>query len=218
MSDQLVDLIKHLWEPIYFMLFSGVYGVITVFNLVTRFQFGPFSSFSSFKEIWFATFWRTFGPMVKETALPNVEPLIKQARGVVLDIGPGAGDWLHLFDQKRVTKIYGVEPNRDQHPLLRENIKKAGLSDIYEILAVGVEDLESQGIALGSVDTVVTIQCLCSIPTPRKMIKSLVGYIKPGGQWIVYEHVKTHKGRLIEDYQCKYWWKLNLLFTNLLKH
>jgi len=36
------------------------------------------------------------------------------------------------------------------------------------------------------------------------MIKSLYGYLKPGGQWIVYEHVITHVGGLVAWYQCRY--------------
>ncbi|RFU29797.1 hypothetical protein B7463_g6539, partial [Scytalidium lignicola] len=201
MFDQQIDILKHLWDPVQFLLLSSVYSIVTTFNLITSFQLAPFRSFSSFKDAWFATFWGACGSLAKEMALPSVEPLVKQAYGVVLDIGPGAGDWLYLFDKERATKIYGVEPNKDHHASLRENIKKAGLTDIYEILGVGVEDLGSQGIELGSVDTVVTVQCLCSIPTPKKMIQSLAGYIKPGGQWIVYEHVKTHQGGWIEKYQ-----------------
>ncbi|KAH8820860.1 S-adenosyl-L-methionine-dependent methyltransferase [Xylogone sp. PMI_703] len=201
MFDYQIEVLWALWDPVQFMLLSSAYGVVTIFNLVTNFQFGPLRSLSDFKDVWFATFWAAVGTGVKETAEPNVTPLLKEASGVILDIGPGVGLWLDLFDKEKVTKIYGVEPNKDHHALLRENIKKAGLADVYEILGVGVEDLESQGIAPGSIDTVVTIQCLCSIPTPRKMIQSLAGYIKPGGKWIVYEHVKSHQGGFIESYQ-----------------
>ena len=42
-----------------------------------------------------------------------------------------------------------------------------------------------------SIDTIITVQCLCSIPTPELIIKDLFPLLKPGGQWLVYEHVKT---------------------------
>jgi SAM-dependent methyltransferase len=43
----------------------------------------------------------------------------------------------------------------------------------------------------GSVDTIVTVQCLCSIPGPERVIRDLYPLLKPGGRWIVYEHVRT---------------------------
>lgn len=132
---------------------------------------------------------------------PRVDPLMAQARGVVLDIGPGSGEWISFFDKTKVTKIYGVEPNRDHHHLLRKRIKQAGLSDVYVIVPVGVEDLGQEWVGEGSVDTVVTVQCLCSVPQPREMINALYGYVKEGGQWLVYEHVITHQGGLIALYQ-----------------
>lgn len=33
------------------------------------------------------------------------------------------------------------------------------------------------------------------------MISSLYEYLKPGGQWIVYEHVVTHVGGFVALYQ-----------------
>ena len=76
----------------------------------------------------------------------------------MLDIGPGSGEWLQLFPKENVTRIYGVEPNRDHHELLRRRIKEAGLSDVYVIVPVGVEDLGEEWVRAGEVDTVVTIQ------------------------------------------------------------
>jgi len=130
--------------------------------------------------------------------------LIEQAHGVVLDIGPGSGEWLHLFNKERVTKIYGVEPNTDHYPQLSKKINEAGLQDIYVIVPVGIENLGDGWVKKDSVDSVVTILCLCSIPTPEYMIGELYQYIKEGGSWIVYEHVKTKAGTWITAYQCMY--------------
>lgn len=41
---------------------------------------------------------------MKEDSAPKVTPMIGMARGVVLDIGPGSGEWIGLFDKKKVTK------------------------------------------------------------------------------------------------------------------
>jgi hypothetical protein len=72
------------------------------------------------------------------------------------------------------------------------------------ICPVGVEDLGEKWIGKGEADCVVTIQCLCSVPRPREIIGNLYGYLREGGEWIVYEHVKSHRGRGIEFYQCEW--------------
>lgn len=91
-----------------------------------------------------------------------------------------------------VTKVFGVEPNADMHGMLGERIREAGLEGVYEIVPVGIEDLASSGrVQLESVDCIVSILCLCGIPDPEWNIKELYRYLKPGGRWYVYEHVKS---------------------------
>ena len=64
--------------------------------------------------------------------------------------------------------------------------------DIYEVIGCGAEELQTKGgLQKESIDTVITVQCLCSIPTPELIIKELYPLLKPGGQWLVYEHIKT---------------------------
>ena len=93
-----------------------------------------------------------------------------------------------------ITKIYGVEPNENLLPALRQTIKETGLSDIYTIVPCGLEDfdrLREYGILEGSVDTVMSAQVLCSVPRPEVMVKALYRLLKPGGQMIVYEHIRS---------------------------
>ena len=75
--------------------------------------------------------------------------------------------------------------------------------DIYEIIGCGAEELQTKGgLQPESIDTIITVQCLCSIPTPQLIIKNLYPLLKPGGQWLVYEHVRTkYQGDLVG-----YWW------------
>ena len=77
---------------------------------------------------------------------------------------------------------------------MREAIKASGLIDVYEIVPCGVEDvveLKKHGIVLGSIDTILSVQVLCSVPDPNEMLRRLYALLKPGGQLIVYEHVKS---------------------------
>jgi SAM-dependent methyltransferase len=164
------------------------------------------------------------------------------ASGTVIEVGAGSGMWVGLFaepslrgrgsenedgsdstpllrqrkgeEQKGgVTKVYGVEPNPDMHPLLRESIANAGLDDgTYEIVPVGIESLASEGrVPRESVDCIVSILCLCSIPDPERNIRELYSYLKPGGRWYVMEHVRTfpEQGWAMGAYQAVvnvFWW------------
>ncbi|KAK3307893.1 S-adenosyl-L-methionine-dependent methyltransferase [Chaetomium strumarium] len=127
--------------------------------------------------------------------------------GTVIEVGPGSGMWTSIFSPRYlpgVKKVYGVEPNAAVHGLLRQQIAAAGLEGTYEVVPVGIEDLAASGrVPRESVDCIVTIMCLCSIPEPRYNIQRLYGYLKPGGRWYVYEHVKCFEsqGRGIGMYQ-----------------
>ncbi|RYC55036.1 hypothetical protein CHU98_g11171 [Xylaria longipes] len=110
-----------------------------------------------------------------------------------------------------VTRVYGVEPNPAQHPALRQAVKDAGLEDVYEVVPVGIEDLSSSGegktkkwdgnIEPGSVDCIVSVLCLCSIPDPERHIPELYRLLRPGGRWYVYEHVKIEHHWYMRFYQ-----------------
>jgi SAM-dependent methyltransferase len=183
-------------EDIHLSTCRHLANAIKIWRLLSTGNLRPFASVSDFKDHWFTIFWGWFGPNMRENAAPKVMPLIQNnAHGICLDIGPGSGQWLYLFAKAvnpSITKIYGVEPNVGLHPELRANAEKAGLGDVYEVIGCGAQELGTKGgLQTESVDTVITVQCLCSIPTPEKIIKELYPFLKPGGKWLVYEHVRT---------------------------
>lgn len=186
----------NLLGPLIILSYSAYYIPHTILNLLLSLDFHSLTHFGDFKDHWFARFWTFFGPRSRKFGEPKVLPLLSNnARGVCLDIGPGSGQWLYLFAKAKnptVTKIYGVEPNAGLHAELRANAVKAGLGDVYEVIGCGAEELGTKGgLQRESIDTIITVQCLCSIPTPQKIIKELYPFLKPGGKWLVYEHVKT---------------------------
>jgi SAM-dependent methyltransferase len=201
----LFEILGTLADPIVFLLLSAAFLPLTILRLILSLQICTLLSPSLFQHAWLANFWRVIGPLIARNSRPQVKPLIYLAEGVVLDIGPGNGEWLSLFDKSKITKIYGIEPNTDHHEVLRERIKRAGLDGKYEIVPVGVEDLGSDWVSKKSVDTVITVHCLCSVPEPKRMIRELYEYLKIGGRWIVYEHVVVygHQGSFMRKYQGK---------------
>lgn len=145
--------------------------------------------------------------------------------GVVVEVGAGSGMWADVFkkiggvdvdadakegvktrrrtkadaDQGTISKIYGIEPNRQSYTALRQRVKDIGLADVYEVVPVGIEDITDETawdgkIEKGSVDCIVGILCLCSIPDQEENIRHLYELLKPGGRWYVYEHVKATRG------------------------
>ena len=202
----------NLLRPLLLLSYSASYIPSTLLSLLTALDLAPLTSPSHFKDLWFARFWTWFGPRAASNAAPKVTPLIQNnASGTVLDIGPGSGQWLFLYARAlnpRITKIYGVEPNKGLHAELRANAVKAGLEGVYEVIGCGAEELRVKGgVEMGSVDTIVTVQCLCSIPGPEGVIGDLYPLLRAGGKWIVYEHVRTKwQGEFVGGWQRESFW------------
>lgn len=132
-----------------------------------------------------------------------VPALVHEAYGRVVELGPGTGQQLGRLDPAKITRIYGIEPNVALHPELRARITKAGLENVYIIVPCGIEDrteLKKYGIESGSIDTVLCIKVLCSVPEPERMTRDLYGLLKPGGQLLLSEHVRSKNvlSRLIQ--------------------
>lgn len=105
------------------------------------------------------------------------------------------------------------------HALLRQQAAEAGLSDVYEVIGCGAQELKTRGgIAPGSIDTIITVQSLCSIPTPQVIIRELYPLLKPGGKWLMYEHVKTKYQSSFVGYWQSRWFFFLTLFFLLLVH
>ncbi|KYK60331.1 hypothetical protein DCS_01468 [Drechmeria coniospora] len=123
-----------------------------------------------------------------------VPQLVPQCDGVVLELGPGLGNQLCRFDKSKVTRILGVECNPYFIPDCQKQIEEQGLEDKYELITSSIQDsdvLERYGIEAGSLDTVLSIQVLCSVPNPTAVVKELYRLLKPGGKLIFWEHHRS---------------------------
>jgi hypothetical protein len=95
------------------------------------------------------------------------------------------------------------------HPRLRSAANAAGFSEAdgtLLILSCGAEDTETIISAVGnggqtSVDTLISILTLCSVPSPETTASSVVrDVLRPGGQLLFYEHVLSHRSDVA-------WWQ-----------
>ena len=87
------------------------------------------------------------------------------------------------------------------HPHIRRAAEGVGFTEgdgTLVIISCGAEDTPSILRALGAtqppVDTMVSILTLCSVPSPERTIRNIVrDVLKPGGQFLFYEHVLSHR-------------------------
>lgn len=222
-----IIMVASLFRPWMIMSMSVFYLMVTVVKLIVKGDLATLLSWEAFNDAWFGNFWTTMGPMSKSEGEPWVEPLLagrvragrvtekagsgeSPISGVVLEVGAGSGMWTDVLSgivrsSAAVDKIYGVEPNPISAAALRQRVEKVGLAGTYEVVPVGIEDLADEAdIGPGSVDCIVTVQCLCSIPEPQKNIRMLYDYLKEGGRWYVYEHVRNDNGGAVSLVQRTY--------------
>lgn len=207
-------------QPLIMIAGALAFLPVTVAKLLWAQDWGALSSVRRFQDAWFGAMWLVFAPRVREAHAARVGPLLQgrvragmqvpaakhaPVHGTVIEVGPGTGNWAPCFADgaagAKVTRVYGVEPNPDLHAGLLRAVDRAGLGGKYEVVPVGIEDLAKAGIPKGSVDCIATLLCLCSIPDPERNIRELYEYLRPGGQWYVYEHVKSHGPMRL--YQCE---------------
>ena len=155
--------------------------------------------------------------LVDQSWAPVKGEILKNANGRVLEIGAGTGESLKYYPLKQIDRIYGVEPSLSKCAILQQKSEELGMRGKYEVIPRGIEDLD--GIKSESIDTIVCVRssndfqaqnfqihCLCSIPDPRNTVKNVYNLLKPGGQFIILEHVASN-----------YWFTriIQTIYTNL---
>ncbi|CAG9978179.1 unnamed protein product [Clonostachys byssicola] len=224
-------MIREILFPWALMTVSALSLPVTIIKFLVAGDLHAFTSWSTFRDAWFAVFWINVGPLAKQTATPNVIPLLQgrlkdgkvqekvvsqPLHGAVLEIGRGVGMWTQFYKrtideaEKEGTagpdKIYASEPNRFLATTLRKHIKTANLEEVYHVLPIGVEGLgnataSGAKIEPESLDCIVTVQGLCCIPEPEKNLPLLYRYLKKGGHWYVFEHVCNDESPLLSGIQ-----------------
>lgn len=152
-----------------------------------------------------------------ERQVGYIESVMSRASGVVLELGPGGGDQTFHFKADRIEKIYAVEPNWHLHPALVAKAKEMRMVDKYIPMTAGAQP-ESLLPALveagllpqnfsklpegGVFDSIVTIKSMCSVPSDRlpETMAVLRELLKPGGQFLFFEHLHNDTSFLTQLY------------------
>jgi SAM-dependent methyltransferase len=111
--------------------------------------------------------------------------LLARAHGRTLEIGAGTGINLELYPNS-VTELVLAEPD----PHMRGQLEKrlSALRRHAEILDAGGERLP---LPDASIDTAVATLVLCTIPDPAGALTEIARVLKPGGQLLFLEHVRS---------------------------
>lgn len=130
--------------------------------------------------------------------------LVEAAHGAVVEIGAGYGATFPFYPPA-VTGVLALEPDPT---LLALALAAAATAPVPITVLDGVA--ESLPAADGSVDVVVSSLVLCSVAEPSAALAEAVRVLKPGGQLLFYEHVRsTHRVLgLAEDLLTPLWSRL----------
>lgn len=111
------------------------------------------------------------------------QQILPMAQGAVLEVGVGPGVNFAYYDPAKVRKVYALEPNPGM--IVRAENERSKTKLIVEFL-----DLPGEQIPLpdASVDTVVSTFTLCTIPRVADAIRGICRVLRPGGQFLFFEH------------------------------
>ena len=107
-----------------------------------------------------------------------------QASGVVLEIAVGTGRNLEYYPPG--IQLIGIDLSPRMIAIAQQRALALGRQ---ADLRVG--DAQALDISDESVDTVISMLALCSIPDDRKAVSEVKRVLRPGGRFILMEHVAS---------------------------
>jgi SAM-dependent methyltransferase len=114
--------------------------------------------------------------------------LLAQARGRVLELGAGTGLNLEHYPEG-IEGLTMVEPDPHMTKQLREKLARSGQSSEVSVVEAPGEDLPFPD---DSFDTAAVTLVLCTVPDPDATLAEIKRVLKPGGQLLFLEHVRSH--------------------------
>lgn len=110
--------------------------------------------------------------------------IVKDAHGVVLEIGFGSG--LNLPYYQSVDKVFALDPSRELWNLAQDRMRAISFPVTFLHASAEHIPLPDQ-----SVDTVVGTWTFCSVQNPSQVIAEIRRVLKPGGSYLFIEHSRS---------------------------
>src|SRR6478672_7657363 len=116
--------------------------------------------------------------------------LLAGARGRVLELGAGTGANLDLYPEV-VEELVLAEPDPHMSKRLRAKLAESGGE--ARVVEAPAERLPFEE---GSFDTAVVTLVLCTVPDPQAALAEVARVLRPGGQLLFLEHVRSEEPAL----------------------
>lgn len=120
--------------------------------------------------------------------------LLGGLRGMVLEIGPGAG--VNLAHYGPSVQWIGIEPNPYMRAYLEKEAERCGLH--VDLRTGNAEQLD---VADESMDAVVCTLVLCSVCDAVRALGEIRRVLKPGARFVFIEHVAAPRGTWLRRLQ-----------------
>jgi ubiquinone/menaquinone biosynthesis C-methylase UbiE len=134
----------------------------------------------------FARLWDSIVKLGGRPERAHREELIGRARGRVLEVGAGTGLNFKLYGGQ--ARVVAVEPEPTMAGRARDRARSA-VAEVRVLRGSG----EALPFADGSFDTAICCYVLCTIPDARRAIEEIRRVLVPGGQVLLYEHVRSSR-------------------------
>jgi ubiquinone/menaquinone biosynthesis C-methylase UbiE len=146
---------------------------------------------SIYARVFAAMYDRVMKGVEKETMGPHRGALLAEARGRVVEIGGGTGANLPYYGSG-VEELVITEP---EEPMAR---RLEGKLSEYPDLPARVLRAPAESLPLedGSFDFAVSTLVLCTVEDPGRALAEIRRVLKPGGQLIFLEHVRSDDPKL----------------------
>lgn len=118
---------------------------------------------------------------------PHKRRLFSKIRGTTLMVAAGTGNDFKFFPPGQ--RLIAIDISSQM--LARAAQKAAAYQGTVELQQMDVCELS---FAEASFDTVVTVCTFCSVPKPVAGLRELNRVLKPGGQLLMFEHVRSKIG------------------------
>jgi len=133
----------------------------------------------------FATFYDPFMHRFERSLYKTRKELLAGLKGEIIEVGAGTGVNFQFY--KNQAHVIAIEPSM---AMLKKAEKKIPDGANISVFNFGVCDLElNRQIKKHSIDFVVSMLVLCTIPNPEEALKQYSKWLKPDGKLIVLEHI-----------------------------
>jgi ubiquinone/menaquinone biosynthesis C-methylase UbiE len=118
---------------------------------------------------------------------PLREEVAEQASGQVLEVGAGSGRNFPYYSHERVERVEAVEPDAAMLRYARERLAQAPVP-----ITLVQAPAEALPFADATFESAVATLVFCSVFDPPQALRELLRVLKPGGNLLLVEHVRSH--------------------------